>query len=348
MRFLISRGVSAYRLGAAGYADLHPIASNATAAGRAENRRVEIVLDAPEPSPPILSPDPQPESMKKKILIILPIVLLGGGYVAKAKLMPPKVVKPKIAGEIYILPHQFTLNLKRRPLRDADRRARARARAERRRQPPPTRRAAGAVVGTLPEEAVIRAIITNEVTNQTLEHVDRPVWAAPRSSSRSCPQIKTETDVKVDRGLLHGRRRPVRTPTMSEKLELEQLSARAPATRRRGVNGVGDLRRLSAVPVDLSVEMGRTRMTVGETLELRQGSIITLNRMAGEPVDLLVNGTAIARGEVVVIDEQFGLRVTEVLGQTAGRLHPRRPTAGAPRRPSASERRSKPKATRRT
>ncbi|HUA72117.1 MAG TPA: flagellar motor switch protein FliN [Solirubrobacteraceae bacterium] len=101
---------------------------------------------------------------------------------------------------------------------------------------------------------------------------------------------------------------------MSEKLELEQLSAGAgdPAP---GVNAVGDLRRLSAVPVDLSVEMGRTRMTVGETLELRQGSIITLNRMAGEPVDLLVNGTAIARGEVVVIDEQFGLRVTEVLGQ---------------------------------
>jgi flagellar motor switch protein FliN/FliY len=101
---------------------------------------------------------------------------------------------------------------------------------------------------------------------------------------------------------------------MSEKLELEQLPA-AGETAPVGLNAVGDLRRLSAVPVDLSVEMGRTRMTVGETLELRQGSIITLNRMAGEPVDLLVNGTAIARGEVVVIDEQFGLRVTEVLGQ---------------------------------
>jgi flagellar motor switch protein FliN/FliY len=101
---------------------------------------------------------------------------------------------------------------------------------------------------------------------------------------------------------------------MSEKLELEQLPAGA-GDPGPGVNAVGDLRRLSAVPVDLSVEMGRTRMTVGETLELRQGSIITLNRMAGEPVDLLVNGTAIARGEVVVIDEQFGLRVTEVLGQ---------------------------------
>jgi flagellar motor switch protein FliN/FliY len=110
---------------------------------------------------------------------------------------------------------------------------------------------------------------------------------------------------------------------MSEKLELEQLSAGGGESVPVGLGAVGDLRRLSAVPVDLSVEMGRTRMTVGETLELRQGSIITLNRMAGEPVDLLVNGTAIARGEVVVIDEQFGLRVTEVLGQSpAGAQEP--------------------------
>jgi flagellar motor switch protein FliN/FliY len=78
---------------------------------------------------------------------------------------------------------------------------------------------------------------------------------------------------------------------------------------------MADLRRLSDVPIDLTVEIGRTRLTVGETLELRQGSILTLNRMAGEPVDLLVNGTPIARGEVVVIDEQFGVRITEVVGQ---------------------------------
>src|ERR1700758_1934097 len=105
---------------------------------------------------------------------------------------------------------------------------------------------------------------------------------------------------------------------MSEKLELEQLPSGAVEPAPVGLGALGELRRLSAVPVDLSVEMGRTRMTVGETLELRQGSIITLNRMAGEPVDLLVNGTPIARGEVVVIDEQFGLRVTEVLGQSPG------------------------------
>jgi flagellar motor switch protein FliN/FliY len=75
-----------------------------------------------------------------------------------------------------------------------------------------------------------------------------------------------------------------------------------------------DLGRLSDVPVELAVEIGRTRMTVGATLELRPGSIVILDRMAGEPVDLLVNGTPIARGEVVVIDEEFALRITDVLG----------------------------------
>jgi flagellar motor switch protein FliN/FliY len=81
-----------------------------------------------------------------------------------------------------------------------------------------------------------------------------------------------------------------------------------------GANGADtDLRRLSDVPMELSVEIGRTRMTVGETLQLRAGSIVTLERLAGEPVDLLVNGTPIARGEVVVVDDQFGLRVTQIV-----------------------------------
>ncbi len=98
---------------------------------------------------------------------------------------------------------------------------------------------------------------------------------------------------------------------MPDRVELEQLNADGAVA---GPGSFADLRRLSDVPVDITVEIGRTRMTVGETLELRQGSIVTLNRMAGEPVDLLVNGTPIAHGEVVVIDEQFGLRVTDVLG----------------------------------
>ena len=90
-------------------------------------------------------------------------------------------------------------------------------------------------------------------------------------------------------------------------------SAGAPA-----VPDAGALERLHDVPVELAVEIGRTRMTIGDTLGLGPGSIITLNRLAGEPVDLLVNGKPIARGEVVVIDEEFGLRVTEVVAD-AGR-----------------------------
>jgi flagellar motor switch protein FliN/FliY len=96
-----------------------------------------------------------------------------------------------------------------------------------------------------------------------------------------------------------------------------------PAFERQGADpgaafaGPADLGRLSDVPVELAVEIGRTRMTVGATLELRPGSIVVLDRVAGEPVDLLVNGTPIARGEVVVIDEEFALRVTEVLGERA-------------------------------
>lgn len=97
---------------------------------------------------------------------------------------------------------------------------------------------------------------------------------------------------------------------MSQDVDFEPLSDAGDAVV---AEPFADLRRLSAVPVDLSVEIGRARMSVGETLELREGSVVTLDRMAGEPVDLLVNGKPIARGEVVVIDEQFGLRLTQVL-----------------------------------
>ena len=75
----------------------------------------------------------------------------------------------------------------------------------------------------------------------------------------------------------------------------------------------GDLSLVLDVPVEISVEIGRARMTIGEAMSLAQGSVVALERMAGEPVDLLVNGRLVARGEVIAIDEQFGLRVTEVL-----------------------------------
>ena len=87
-----------------------------------------------------------------------------------------------------------------------------------------------------------------------------------------------------------------------------------------GLGETPELERLYDVPVELAVEIGRTFMTIRETLSLGPGSIVSLNRLAGEPVDLLVNGKPIARGEVVVIDEEFGLRITDIVS-TAQRLN---------------------------
>jgi flagellar motor switch protein FliN/FliY len=98
---------------------------------------------------------------------------------------------------------------------------------------------------------------------------------------------------------------------VAETIEYEQFDQ---ATGAQGSSlSDPDLRRLSDIPMELSVELGRTQMTVGETLDLRVGSVVTLDRAAGEPAGLLVNGTAIARGEVIVVDERYGLRVTEIL-----------------------------------
>ena len=70
------------------------------------------------------------------------------------------------------------------------------------------------------------------------------------------------------------------------------------------------------VQMSLTVELGRTKMYIKDILGLGEGSIIELDKLAGEPVDLLVNGKLIAKGEVVVIDENFGVRVTDIVSPT--------------------------------
>jgi len=74
---------------------------------------------------------------------------------------------------------------------------------------------------------------------------------------------------------------------------------------------------LHGVEMAVTVELGHTRMTMRELLNLRVGSIVELDRPAGGPVDIVVNGTLLARGDVVVVDDELGVRITEVVG-TAG------------------------------
>lgn len=80
----------------------------------------------------------------------------------------------------------------------------------------------------------------------------------------------------------------------------------------------GDSRNLDMlldIPLQVTVELGRTKRTVQEILALSSGAIIELDKLAGEPVDILINSKLIAKGEVVVIDENFGVRVTDIISQ---------------------------------
>jgi flagellar motor switch protein FliN/FliY len=67
------------------------------------------------------------------------------------------------------------------------------------------------------------------------------------------------------------------------------------------------------IPLEVTVELGRSKMLIGELLQLSQGSVIELNKLAGEPLDILVNQKLVARGEVVVINEKFGIRLTDII-----------------------------------
>jgi flagellar motor switch protein FliN/FliY len=106
---------------------------------------------------------------------------------------------------------------------------------------------------------------------------------------------------------------PVDQAERTESVELVELAPPAEPAAGPVAAAGHDLTAVLDVPVELAVEIGRTRMTIRDTLGIAPGSLIALDRIAGEPVDLLVNGRRIARGEVVAIDEEFGLRVTEVV-----------------------------------
>ncbi|RZM85168.1 MULTISPECIES: flagellar motor switch protein FliN [unclassified Escherichia] len=74
-----------------------------------------------------------------------------------------------------------------------------------------------------------------------------------------------------------------------------------------------DLNLVMDIPVRMTVELGRTRMTIKELLALSQGSVVALEGLAGEPLDILINGYLIAQGEVVVVSDKFGIRITDII-----------------------------------
>jgi flagellar motor switch protein FliN/FliY len=98
----------------------------------------------------------------------------------------------------------------------------------------------------------------------------------------------------------------------AQAVELEELQ------EERGLITADEKRKLETIldiPVTISMEVGRAKISIRNLLQLNQGSVVELERVAGEPLDVLVNGTLIAHGEVVVVNDKFGIRLTDVISQ---------------------------------
>jgi flagellar motor switch protein FliN/FliY len=109
---------------------------------------------------------------------------------------------------------------------------------------------------------------------------------------------------------------------MSEQADTEATvqSAAQPADIFPSFGGTGmsggmmnELDMILDIPVQITVELGRTKITIKNLLQLAHGSVVELEAMAGEPMDVLVNGTLIAQGEVVVVNDKFGIRLTDII-----------------------------------
>mgnify|MGYP000535265405 CR=1 FL=1 len=91
--------------------------------------------------------------------------------------------------------------------------------------------------------------------------------------------------------------------------EIAAIAARSVMEERRKLDAILD------IPVTITMEVGRSQISIRNLLQLNQGSVVELDRVAGEPLDVLVNGTLIAHGEVVVVNDKFGIRLTDVISQ---------------------------------
>jgi flagellar motor switch protein FliN/FliY len=95
---------------------------------------------------------------------------------------------------------------------------------------------------------------------------------------------------------------------------MENEQAQFPKLEKgQGQKSIKDLDFLLDIPLEISVELGRTRILVNDLLQLGQGSVIELSKLAGEPLEIFINQKLIARGEAVVVNEKFGVRITDII-----------------------------------
>ena len=122
-------------------------------------------------------------------------------------------------------------------------------------------------------------------------------------------EAETDTDTGDDWGAAMAEQQSSESGSDAPAAEFDELDAggSVPADEETNLDVILD------IPVTISMEIGRTRISIRNLLQLNQGSVVELDRLAGEPMDVLVNGTLVAHGEVVVVNEKFGIRLTDVV-----------------------------------
>lgn len=103
---------------------------------------------------------------------------------------------------------------------------------------------------------------------------------------------------------------------MTEENQTTPAAPEAAPVSTKGDDDLSSLERIMDVPLVVSVELGRTSVQIGDLLQLAQGSIVELTKLAGEPLDVLIHGKLVARGEAVVINDQFGVRLTDIVSHS--------------------------------
>ncbi len=129
--------------------------------------------------------------------------------------------------------------------------------------------------------------MSEENTTQSAEDAMAAEWAAALAESK--PEVASEVQ------------------TDAAPVAFQNFGATNAAAAGNDINMILD------IPVQLTVELGRTRIPIKHILQLAQGSVVELDALAGEPMDVLVNGYLIAQGEVVVVNDKFGIRLTDIV-----------------------------------
>ncbi|MDP5273450.1 flagellar motor switch phosphatase FliY [Chengkuizengella axinellae] len=162
----------------------------------------------------------------------------------------------------------------------------------------------GDVEQTTEQELHQSEIIQPDSPINVSHHVEQP------EKQQDVGRRQQETNQNYEKPMNLGKQNPIQSNVNVQNVQYETFSNPS-AVHSDQVN----LNLLLDIPLNVTVELGRTKKKVKDILDLTQGSIIELDKLAGEPVDMLVNDKHIAKGEVVVIDENFGVRVTEIISQ---------------------------------